>query len=245
MTELTTPAAPKAVRTLTIRDLEVLPPVPEPDPFRLINHYHSHARLSMAQSCAFMILAGFELVALKKSTKHGQWQTLFPVDSKNRNAAVFDFSIDSAQRYMGLAVGAKAHIQALRGVPIGDVPLSQLSADARDIVLRAAHKSGDGQTYQQLAWDWGLAKKHGSHSAKGGNNGGQAAPPTAEKAAQEAYALIVGPVVKALTMFDHEENGIPQGNLLTDAAIAELAGALVDFNQRLKAARAATKKPTK
>lgn len=160
-------------RTLTLATLEAMPAAvaESSDPVGLVNRYHEMARLSMAQSCAFMILAGFELIALKKQAKHGEWEKLFPEPgSKSARACVFQMALRTAQKYMGLADAAKKHVSELKGLPIGDVPLWQLADAQRDIVLKAAHKSGDGQTYQQLAWDWNLAKRPQGSGARGGHH---------------------------------------------------------------------------
>jgi hypothetical protein len=228
--------------------LTVIPPTPviaDPDLAKKVENvrrYRDCMGVSLSQFSAFGVMAGLEMGAIKKSLPHGKWEAFFDEHLKGPK-----FSLRTAQICMGVAGGIKSKV--IKNADSAFLALlekapSQLGVDDALILQKAVGKLTDGKTFTELGEEMGVLKKHGSSKSTGGNNGGsQAAPPTAEKAAQEAYTLIVGPVVKALTMYDHEQGGFPLGKLLSDPAIAELAGAIVDFSERLKAARAAAKKP--
>ncbi len=171
------------MREITLADLEVLPPTPPTskalaivpaERFSLVNEYHELARLSMAQSCAYMILAGVELLALKKDAVHGQWEKLFPERGKVKsvNAATFGFSYETSRRYQGLAEAAKKHVPEIRALCDAGTPIGELSTEQRDRLTQAVRKIGDGNTYQQLALEWGIAKKPRGSGVKGGHNPG-------------------------------------------------------------------------
>lgn len=154
----------------TLAEFENLGPA-NADPgarFALVNEYHDLARTSMAQSCAYMILAGVELLALKEDAEHGTWEKLFPeAGAKSANAGAFAMPLRTAQRYMGFAAAAKKHVPALRESCASNVPLSLMSPEAREKIVHAVRKTGDGNTYSDLAKEWGIAKK------PPGNGGGQ------------------------------------------------------------------------
>lgn len=164
---------PEGARSLNSpADLETLPePPPTPEEkalaqqpetrFALANQYHELARLSMAQSCAYMILVGVELLALKKDAEHGTWEKLFASDSKGKstNDCRFGFAIGTAKNYMRLADAARKNVPALKELCAENKPLSLMAPEQREAIVKAVSKVGDGNTYRELAEGWGLVKK--------------------------------------------------------------------------------------
>lgn len=161
-------------KPLTLAAIEVLPPVElaPRDPFSLVNEYHGLARLSMAQSCAYMVLAGVELRAAKKDVQHGEWTHLFiDSDPKNARACAFEMSIRTAQKYMEMAEAAKRNIPELMAL-CGNQSLADLPEEQREKIVKAIRKVADGSTYQQLALEWNIAKKPLGSGARGGHRPG-------------------------------------------------------------------------
>lgn len=189
----------KGGRQITLGDLEVLPPVAWGEQrIGLVNQYHDLARTSMAQSCSYMILAGAELLALKKDAKHGEWEKLFiPVGSKSDSVFAFAMTVRSAQRYMVLAGAAKKHIPALQAICNSNVPLALMPPEQREALVQAVRKAGDGKTYSEAADEYGIAKKkRGAASTGGRREAGDVEPKSkaerAKESAEEASALIMG-----------------------------------------------------
>jgi hypothetical protein len=216
----TTSLRSKGTRPLAIAEFENLGPSsartmqPE-NRVALANQYHELARLSMAQSCAYMILAGMELLALKADAEHGTWEKLFADhrSGKSRNVSTFAFSYDSARNYMRLADGAKKNVPALRELCSSDVPLSQMPDEQRDKIVAAVRKAGDGNTYKDLALEWGLVKKPPGNG--GGSQGGSESPAetltpeqAAERNAQDLFHSL------ALSLFQGCSEGEKQKLLL-------------------------------
>ena len=188
------PAAPMAVVTTVPagarrlngpEDLDAIPAQPltpalvtPVERFGLVNQYHQLAKMSMAQSCAYMILAGVELLALKQDAEHGTWETLFParVGDKSESASTFGFTYETGRNYMRLADAARKHVPALRELGAGEKQLSLMSPEEQEKIVAVVKKVGDGSTYQDLAKQWGLVKK-----APGNGGGAQTSPEKKEK----------------------------------------------------------------
>lgn len=190
--------APAKGRELTITEFENLGPdktlAEQPGTrFALVNQYHDLARASMAQSCAYMILAGVELIALKKDAEHGTWQTLFADRAgKSKNAFTFGFTYQTAQNYMRLADAARKNVPALKELCAGEKPLSLMEPEQREKIVKAVQKAGDGNTYKDLATEWGLVKKpagaRSSDNERGGGDGEKLSPEEiVEHAAQNLF----------------------------------------------------------
>lgn len=180
----------------TLAEFENLGPVSPADPgakFALVNEYHELARASMAQSCAYMILAGVELLALKADAEHGTWEGMFPDGrgGKCQNGLAFGFSRETARSYMRLADAAKKRAPELRELTASNTPLALMPPEQREKLVTAVRKTGDGQTYGELAKEWGLVKKppgNGGGSQKGGDDAPKLTPQQlAEQAAQDLF----------------------------------------------------------
>lgn len=227
----------KPKKVLTLATLETLPPAVPRDRFSLVNEYHNLAGLSMAQSCAYMVLAGVELLAQKKACKHGEWEKLFQTaDGKNDSAVVFGMNLRTAQRYMGLAQGAKKSITELQALCGSDLPLSQMPLEDRERIVKAVRKVADGQTYQQLALDFDIAKKPHGSGARGGNKGkgkGDGDEETLEGDTPEEQAAIAiwKPIVTDLELEGMQEDSWAK---LPDKWKKRLKGVLTDLNKRVK-----------
>lgn len=123
------------------------------------NRLYAHSGLLMAQSAVKMILLGHELLRLRKLVKHGGWYALFDSrdNPKSRKLARFAFARDTADRAMKLAQKARDKIKILQAH--ADASLAALPDAKREAVLGAVKKTVGAESYQQLAWDWGIAKQ--------------------------------------------------------------------------------------
>jgi hypothetical protein len=238
----------KNPQPLTLAKLDAMPlTVVEENKFELVNRLHHQAGLCMAQSTAFMILAGFELLALRKLAKHGTWEKNFPERGKVKsgNVSTFAFSYDTARYYMAAAERAKKHIKALHGIPIAEMTLGQLSTEQRAIVLKAVHKTCDGQTFQQLAWDWGFAKKPRAAGALGGDTTTDEEEEEEDVNSPEAAAhdLITCPMRSVyMEFFQKTDAGNQQYADLPRAEMEEIDGYLLEMREALAAALHPAKK---
>jgi hypothetical protein len=217
-------------KTLTLTDLENLGPVAPGDPFSVANEHHHLARLSMAQSCAHMVLAGVELRAAKKDVKHGEWTNLFiDADHKNARACAFEMSIRTAQKYMEMADAAKRNIPELRTLN-GEQSLADLPKEQQEKIVKAICKVADGSTYQQLALEWGIAKKPRGAGARGGHRPGAGDDGTLEGDTPEEQAAIG--IWKPM-IHDLEHEGLTEKSWanLPDKYREKLNGVLVDLKK--------------
>lgn len=144
------------------------------------NELYRDAGLLVAQGGIKMILLGHELLRLRKLAKHGAWGHMFEDrkfrklaefgPDKSRKVATFSFSWDTADRAMKLAQKAREKIKILEA--LGNKSLAALPGARRDEVLGAIRKAVGAESYQQLAWDWGIAKPPpklgGHHPGRGG-----------------------------------------------------------------------------
>lgn len=127
--------------------------------------YNQMARISAAQSVAFMILCGHELNRLHKALGFERGR---PSADKSANGCRFKFgdlaerfagvSERTARNYRAMADAAKKRIPQLNAEELLQTPLAELPELRQQELLQAVHKATDGQTAQQLMWDWGLAK---------------------------------------------------------------------------------------
>lgn len=237
---MTPPDATLDISNLVTDDVPAL--APANDRFELVNEYHNLARLSMAQSCAYMVLAGVELLALKKQTKHGDWEGFFEGGKgKSARACVFGMSVRTAQKYMGLAAGAKKNVEELQRLCSGDVALSQMALEDREKVIKAVRKVADGSTYQQLAFEWDLAKKplgsgaRGGHHPAGGGNGSAPPPPLEGDTPEEQSAIGIWKPIIA----DLEEQGMTKDSWadLPNKYRAKLKNLCIDLGKRIPAVK--------
>lgn len=196
----------KGGKPLTIAEFENLGPdtslAEQPGTrFALVNQYHDLAKASMAQSCAYMILAGVELLALKKDAEHGTWEAMFAKDSKGKstNDCRFEFTVSTAKNYMRLGDAAKKNVPALRELCATDKPLALMSAEDREKIVQVVKKAGDGNTYKELAQQWGLVKKPPGNGGGDQGGGGAEDPLTPEQAAERAAQDLFHPL--ALSLF--------------------------------------------
>jgi len=144
------------------------------------NQLYRDAGLLVAQGGVKMILLGHELLRLRKQVKHGDWGQMFEDrkfrklaefgPDKSRKVAEFAFSWDTADRAMKLAQKAREKIKLLEAH--AEKSLASLPEARRDEVLGAIKRAVGAESYQQLAWDWGIAKPPpklgGHHPRRGG-----------------------------------------------------------------------------
>lgn len=150
--------------------VEVLPPESAPlhpapvAEITAINNYHRRAtgaaeaaRSAAEEASHFALLAGTLLEDLKASTPHGEWGKLFsgrknPNSAQIGECAEFDFSLDTASRYIEVAKRIRLD-QSLSGkaqktlAAIASAP--QIDDEAREFL----NKLTKGQTLRQLYLD--------------------------------------------------------------------------------------------
>lgn len=150
-----------------ISNLEVLPPdttAMHPAPvteIAAINRYHHRAtsaaddaRAKAEEASHFALLAGTLLEDLQASTAHGEWGKLF-VDRKSPNAAqigecaAFDFSVDTARRYIEVAKRIRAE-QSLSGIAQKKLSAIASAPEITDDGREFLNKLTKGQTLRQL-----------------------------------------------------------------------------------------------
>lgn len=145
--------------------------------WRAAEHHHQ-------QSCAHLIMAGHQLLDLKKKAKHGDWGTYFSSAAKRLKGGegkcqpelAFGFSEEWARRLMEMAKASKQHLPELAALPF-DQPLSDWKEDSLQTLRSAVSKKADGETLQQLAFEWGVSKKPAQPIAdKRGGPGGARTP---------------------------------------------------------------------
>lgn len=128
-----------------------------------VNHYHLNAMDGMKMAADNMILCGLALLSLREQVPHGGWEQLFEgaenrVENSNETQlSHFNFSYKTAQRYMALGTKAKERILALQDVN-QNIPFIEWSEDDRYRVAEAIRDQVNGQSYSDLAREWGLAK---------------------------------------------------------------------------------------
>ncbi len=215
------------------------------------NRLYADSGLLMAQSAVKMILLGHELLRLRKLVKHGGWQDLFAGkrSGKSRNVATFAFAYDTADRAMKLAQKARDKIKILEAH--ADASLAALPDARREAVLGAVRKTVGAESYQQLAWDWGIAKQPprlGGHHPKGEGDGEE--PPKSQHrrmeeheaayygsldaAEQEAYD-IWRPLIRDLQREAFEARSFVN---LAERELTDLRGAVAELHKLLRRADA-------
>lgn len=136
--------------------------------WRAAEHHHQ-------QSCAHLIMAGHQLIQLRKEVGHGNWMPLFTDAAKRlkgsnyESSRNFDFSVDWANRLIKMAEASKKQIPQLADLPF-DSNLRDWSATDLQTLRESVAKRADGETFQQLSWDWGLAKLPQGHGLVGKGN---------------------------------------------------------------------------
>jgi len=123
-----------------------------------INEHWRASEHHYQQSCAHLIMAGHQLLDLKRQTKHGEWGKLFGGEGKLKHEFQFGFSQQWAARLMEMAKASKNHLPELAALPFNQ-PLSDWKEDNLETLRSAVSKKADGETFQQLAFEWGVSKK--------------------------------------------------------------------------------------
>lgn len=123
-----------------------------------INEHWRASEHHYQQSCAHLIMAGHQLLDLKKQTKHGEWGKLFGGEGKLKHEFQFGFSQQWAARLMEMAKASKNHLPELAALPF-EQPLGEWKEDHLQTLRSAVSKKADGETFQQLAFEWGVSKK--------------------------------------------------------------------------------------
>jgi hypothetical protein len=160
--------------------------VTEPDwqeKFSTARQYHSMVGISLAQGAAFMILCGAELHRLKRELGETRGR-------RGNTANVCSFSQLAQQNtgisertvfnYLALYQGAKKRLPLLNVQELLNTPIGKLPELKRQQLLEAVKKITDGQTAQQLMWDWGITKTGGTGRQQGCDAGGNSTVSTGD-----------------------------------------------------------------
>lgn len=133
------------------------------------------AKTSMAASAAFMILAGVELIRLHKlhgvrrgGDRKSADQTARACGLKWDKVVEQELGIgeSTARKYMAMAEAARERMLDLNSERLLNTPISEMPEMEREELIARVQKCTDGQTAQQLMWEWGIAKPP---TLKGGN----------------------------------------------------------------------------
>lgn len=148
-----------------------------------INNARAALGASLNQAGNWAIILGMEL----QSANAALGERRGAHNSKSATVALFTFpqwlkancpdvSERSADRYMQLARGAKAHFlktgeEAIRALLAK--PATELNNEEREALHNTIHKVTDGKTYEQLALDFNLKGGKGKKTGKGTGDNGQ------------------------------------------------------------------------
>jgi hypothetical protein len=149
-TEIVSDAAPLATRE--IQDINSL--------HRLAHGAAEAARAKAAEASHYAILCGSRLEALKETLPYGEWGKLFTdrknltaVSAQNGECAEFDFSQDTASRYINLVKNLRAEQNlskkaSTRLLTIAEAP--EIDADSRAWLEKLTEGRGLRQLYLDL-----------------------------------------------------------------------------------------------
>jgi hypothetical protein len=141
------------------------------------------ARRAAESACHFAVLLGLKLAEVKRETAHGGWGALFG-EGANAARAAFEFSKDTADRYIkagegamnrpGLPSAAKRLITQLAAEP-------ETPTDLTEAETKALDKATRGETLRQLYIDLGVMRAPVTQkSGTGGDKGKKVKPPKTE-----------------------------------------------------------------
>lgn len=172
-------------------------------------------------SAAMQVMAGFEMVELKKAggwvqggrrgqkpkdlgfAEHDTWEDFC--------AKQLGISGETARTYIAMAEAARPRLKKLQGFggvleEILQRPVTQIEPEKGEILNQAVHKLTDGKSQLELFREWGLAKK-APVPGTGGALGGAGAPrhqPTEEEireAARRSWTDIMASVLREKDSF--------------------------------------------
>jgi hypothetical protein len=152
-----------------------------------INEYHRAAKNAAAQMATYAVLAGLELIKLKKQVGHNNFT---PFIEQN-----LEFGERTARRYMALADGVKNRAAlktdtAVSVLELLEISPSELDKDQSDRLCQLIHKVTDGGSISQLYLDFGITKApQGSGAVGGGPGGRKPGQPVTQAEAEEALRL--------------------------------------------------------
>ena len=161
--------------------------LPAPDPMaRHILHlraFHQSSLMAGFQSIAAAIFTGLELLATQADLKKCNSCTF--EDWMEKHECELGFSRRTAFHYTKLAKGMKARVGDVE--PLLSFAPSDLKPEQQKRLLKAVHKSVDGETLNELYQDFGIIKKkHGHGLLKAHDKSAKlalpdSAPPSAEQ----------------------------------------------------------------
>lgn len=189
-------------------EVEVMVPAGDADDLTVsgtpeaVRRWIQHASMFERAKTACQVMAGFELVELKRSMGfvQGGRRGQKPNDSvfaswEEYVVGVVGISVDTARNWMKMAEALKPRLRKLPGLghlirEIIDVPLSQLPPEKCRLLENAVHKLADGKSQLDFMDELGITKKAQGSAAKGGNLGGGRPGRGSEDASAEAQEQI-------------------------------------------------------
>lgn len=128
-----------------------------------IGKYHTLAREHAAQAAFYMVLCGYELLAVNATMEHGEWGPWVEANCP--------FNRHTAWKYMETAKRLKGGPQMFTAVNIcqSGTSLLSLPAPEREKAIAAIKKATDGQTITQLYLDLDIVKPARTYEHIGGN----------------------------------------------------------------------------
>lgn len=195
--------------------------------------YLHAAKLAMAQSAAFMVLAGAELERLFKTTNRQQGRHLSRVKGENWDELCqreLGISESTAWRYREMFKAAKKRVPLLNAAQLLDTPLRDLPELKQAQLLEAVQKVTDGETPRQLMMEWGITKKPQGSGATGGKREGAGRKATDAEIVAEGHKAAVGILI---TLLDEALRDKPW-NACEETTRKRLHGLLIDVNQEVK-----------
>ena len=166
--------------------LQIAPARDLPDRVRVINEYHESAMTCLAQGAMYAILCGFELIAARSQTRHGQWETWVEEHCP--------FSSRTAIRYMEAAQRKYKDIPNLTHVSdfaLGVAPHT-LQPEQRMQLIDAVKFATDGESVRQLYLELGLVKSQEPRKIGGDTSMYRKAPALPEGETVEHVTAVQG-----------------------------------------------------
>ena len=162
-----------------------------------VRRYTEAARQFGRAQVACQVLAGLELIELRKQNKIRPGRTTDPMapqwaDLVAEHAGISD---DTARNWIRMAEGVRPRLKKLPGVgalfrELLEVPLHQLTVEQHHLLEEAVHKATDGMTQIEFLRELGIAKQPAGHGATGGDRGGRRPPKSLVPPTEEAMQAV-------------------------------------------------------
>lgn len=162
-----------------------------------VRRYTEAARQFGRAQVACQVLAGLELIELRKQNKIRPGRPTDPMapqwaDLVAEHAGISD---ETARNWIRMAEGVRPRLKKLPGVgalfrELLEVPLHQLTVEQHHLLEEAVHKATDGMTQIEFLRELGIAKQPAGHGATGGDRGGRRPPKSLVPPTEEAMQAV-------------------------------------------------------